>query len=1221
MNQAINNPFDDATATVDKQHTDTEQSMAQSDALSCQLAPDHEEITLDTKYTSRSGRVFMNGTQALVRLPLIQKLRDEQDGLNTAGFISGYRGSPLGNVDLALWSAKKHLEAHDIVFQPGLNEDLAATSVWGTQQLNLFPEATREGVFAMWYGKGPGLDRSMDVFKHANNAGTGKHGGVLLIAGDDHGAKSSTVAYQSEHILQAAGIPVLYPSSVQEYLDFGIHGWAMSRYSGLWVSMKCVTDVVESSASVDIDVNRVQPIYPEDFELPADGLNIRWPDTPLAQEERLNNYRWYAALAYVRANKIDRIVFDSPNAKFGIMTAGKAYLDVRQALIDLGLDEKNCTTLGIRLYKVGCVWPLEAQGAREFATGLDEILVVEEKRQIMEYAIKEELYNWRDDVRPEVYGKYDAKEDGGGEWSVPRGPWLLPPNAELSPAIIAKAIAQRLLKRDIPAEIRATIEARIAIIRAKEKDASRISVVSERKPWFCSGCPHNTSTRVPEGSRAVAGIGCHYMTIWMDRNTETFTQMGGEGVTWLGQQHFTNTKHIFANLGDGTYFHSGILAIRAAIAAKANITYRILYNDAVAMTGGQPVDGTLTVPMINASLVAEGVKKVVIVTDEPEKYKGVSLVNNPEIRHRDDYDAVMDEMRKTPGTTIIIYDQTCATEKRRRRKRGTYPDPARRVFINDEVCEGCGDCSEKSHCLSVEPYETPLGTKRQINQSSCNKDFSCLKGFCPSFVTAEGAQMLKPKVEGTNLPALDKNLPAPQLPEISRAYNILVPGVGGTGVVTVGAILGMAAHLECKGVHVLDITGLAQKGGAVISHVQIGKQPTDLYATRIGIGEADVILGCDSLVAASKEITSKAQKGRTWGAINQAKTPTAEIIANRKWRYPTKITEHDIQDVLGEENVLFFDANRKALKLLGDTIYANPLLMGFAWQHGKIPLHYESIMRAFELNNVSVEKNKEAFNWGRHLAVHGPDSIDTEPVHGLMTNDEDRDSTTKPVQFVESLDALIERLSKRLVEYQNQAYADRFKQTVASVRAVEQRVAGNHARRLTQTVARNLHKLMAYKDEYEVARLYLRPEFFDRLRRQFEGEPGKDYQLYVHLSPPSLKLKDGEGAPRKKKFGPYIFTLFKLLSKMKFLRGTAFDPFGRHPDRVLERRLITEYLETIEQIIVSLNDNNYDIALELANYPDDIRGYGYIKEKSVEAIEQKREKLLKQLISNTNLAA
>ena len=1215
MNKAINNPFDNTTSTVGKQS-----GADISTSKTTNLAPGHEDISLDTKYTARSGRVFMNGTQALVRLPLIQKLRDEQNGLNTAGFISGYRGSPLGNVDLALWNAQKHLEKHDIVFQPGLNEDLAATSVWGSQQLNLFPEATREGVFSMWYGKGPGLDRSMDVFKHANNAGSAKYGGVLLIAGDDHGAKSSTVAYQSEHILQAAGIPVLYPSTVQEYLDFGIHGWAMSRYSGLWVSMKCVTDVVESSASVDVDINRVQIQYPEDFKLPDDGLNIRWPDTPLAQEERLNNYRWYAALAYVRANKIDRIVIDSPNAKFGIMTAGKAYLDVRQALIDLGLTKETSATLGIRLYKVGCVWPLEAQGAREFAEGLDEILVVEEKRQIMEYALKEELYNWRDDVRPEVYGKYDAKEDGGGEWSVPRGPWLLPPNAELSPSIIAKAIAQRLLKRDLPADIRATIETRLAIIRAKEKDSQRISVVTERKPWFCSGCPHNTSTRVPEGSRAVAGIGCHYMTIWMDRNTETFTQMGGEGVTWIGQQHFTNTKHIFANLGDGTYFHSGILAIRAAIAAKANITYRILFNDAVAMTGGQPVDGTLTVPAINATLIAEGVKKIVIVSDEPEKYKGVSLVNNPEIHHRDNYDAVMEELRNTEGTTIIIYDQTCATEKRRRRKRGTYPDPQRRVFINDEVCEGCGDCSEKSHCLSVEPYETPLGTKRQINQSSCNKDFSCVKGFCPSFVTAEGAEMIKPKIDGANIPVLDSNMPKPQLPTINRAYNILVPGVGGTGVVTVGAILGMAAHLESKGVHVLDITGLAQKGGAVISHIQIGYQPSDLYATRIGIGEADLILGCDSLVAASKEITSKAQKGRTWGAINQAKVPTAEIIANRKWRYPSKITEYDIRDVLGEENVSFFDANRKALKLLGDTIFANPLLMGYAWQLGKIPLQYESLMRAFELNNVAIEKNKEAFEWGRHLAIHGPDSVNTDPVSKITIDDDDA-ATTKPIAMVESLDALIERLSNRLIDYQNAKYAEQFKQVVASVREVEHHIAGSHARRLTQTVARNLHKLMAYKDEYEVARLYLRKEFFDRLRRQFEGEPGKDYQLYVHLSPPSLKMKDSDGTPRKKKYGPRIFTLFKILTKLKFLRGTAFDPFGRHPDRVLERQLIVEYLDTLEQIKSSLNDHNYDIALELANYPDDIRGYGPVKEKSLEAATQKKEKLLKQLISNTNLAA
>lgn len=1161
-----------------------------------------QSTTLDSKYTTQSGRVYLNGTQALVKLLLLQRLRDEAAGLNTAGFVSGYRGSPLGGLDLALWDAQKHLDKHDIVFQPGLNEDLAATSVWGTQQLDLFSDATHDGVFAMWYGKGPGLDRSMDVFKHANNAGTAKKGGVLVIAGDDHGAKSSSVAFQSEHVLQAAGIPVLYPSSLQEYLDLGIHGWAMSRYAGLWVSLKCVTDLVESSASVEVDVDRVKINYPEDFALPEDGLSIRLPDAPLAQEERLNNYRWYAALAYVRANKLDRIVIDSPNAKFGIMTAGKAYLDVRQALIDLGLSDDICATLGIRLYKVACIWPLEAQGAREFASGLDDILVVEEKRQVMEYALKEELYNWRDDVRPDVYGKFDSKRHGGGEWSIPRAPWLLPPNGELSPAIIAKAIAQRLLSRDLPESLRASILERLAIIHAKEKEARRTPLVAERKPWFCSGCPHNNSTRVPEGSRAVAGIGCHYMALWMDRQTETFTQMGGEGVPWIGQQHFSRTQHIYANLGDGTYFHSGILAIRAAIAAKANITYRILFNDAVAMTGGQAVDGTLTVPQINASLVAEGVKQVIIVTDELEKYQGLSLVNNPRIEHRDNYEAVMQELRAVEGVTAIIYDQTCATEKRRRRKRGTYPEAHGRVFIHPEVCENCGDCTAQSNCLSIEPFDTPLGAKRQINQSNCNQDFSCQKGFCPSFITAEGAQMREPQTSDLDVVALNGELPYPSQPTIHRAYNILVPGVGGTGVITIGAIIGMAAHLEGKGVQVLDVTGLAQKGGAVISHVQLSHSPDELYATRIGIGEADLILGCDALVTASKEITSKTQKGRTWAVVNQGKTPTADMFADRKWRYPVEGTKEKLTELLGADQSVFFDANRKALELLGDTIFANALLMGFAWQEGKIPLQYDNLMRAFELNAVAVDKNKAAFEWGRYLAVHGHESVGSVPAAQAFLN--------------ESVDALIERLRAQLVEYQNERYANQFLEHIQRFKsAVTEKLSTQHSLQLSRVVARNLHKLMAYKDEYEVARLYLQEAFYDRLRRQFKGEPGKDYQIYVHLSPPSLHSNANGTVPRKRKYGPWIFSLFKILKTFKFLRGTAWDPFARHPDRVLERSLITEYQSTMEAIMTHVNEENVPIAMDLANYPDDIRGYGHIKEQGNHIAQQKRNNLLKELIA------
>ncbi|MDS1142467.1 indolepyruvate ferredoxin oxidoreductase family protein [Pusillimonas sp. SM2304] len=1157
-------------------------------------------VSLDDKYTLERGRAYMSGTQALVRLPMLQKARDQRAGLNTAGFISGYRGSPLGALDQALWKAKQHLKDHDIVFQPGLNEDLAATSVWGTQQVTLYPDATRDGVFAMWYGKGPGVDRSMDVFKHANSAGTARHGGVLVLAGDDHGAKSSTVAHQSEHDLLAAGIPVLYPANVQEYLDFGLHGWAMSRYSGLWVAMKCVTEVVESTASIDIDPDRSRIIIPDDFTLPPDGLSIRWPDPPLAQEARLIDYKWYAALAYTRANKLNRIVMDSPRPRFGIMTAGKAYLDTRQALADLGLDEAACAQLGIRLMKVGCVWPLNAQDAREFATGLEEILVVEEKRQILEYALKEELYNWRDDVRPKVYGKFDEKDNAGGEWSVPRGQWLLPARAELSPALIARAIARRLEKTDLPPELRARIAARIAMIDAKDRELEKPLSATDRKPWFCSGCPHNTSTQVPEGSRALAGIGCHYMTIWMDRNTETFSHMGGEGAAWIGQQPFTTEKHVFANLGDGTYFHSGILAIRAAIAANANITYKILYNDAVAMTGGQPVDGVLKVTDVIAQVHAEGARKTVVVTDEPDKYKGVALAGNPPVYHRDELDRVQRELRDTQGTTVLIYDQTCATEKRRRRKRGAYPDPARRIFINDAVCEGCGDCSVKSNCLSVEPLSTPRGIKRHINQSSCNKDFSCINGFCPSFITAEGAQVKKPRPPQSD-PAGpgNANLPLPALPAIAGTYGILITGIGGTGVVTIGALLGMAAHLEHKGVTVLDMAGLAQKGGAVLSHVQIAADPSGLHATRIATGEADLIIGCDAIVTTSAEVLSKAQKDLTRAAVNRAQVPTADFVKDARWRYPDAAIEGELTASIGS-GCEFLDANTLAVALMGDAIYANPLLLGYAWQKGWIPLSYESVVRAIELNGVMVEKNQSAFEWGRAAAHHGPQAITPR-------------SAGMPAQIVslpEPLDKIIERNAQWLTDYQDASYADQYQEAVARIREAEASLPTSRGLRLTRAVATHLAKLMAYKDEYEVARLYADPAFTDKLRAQFEGEPGKDYTLHFHLAPPLLARKNAKGELVKKKYGPWVMSVFKLLARMKGVRGTPFDLFGKTQERRQERALRDEYFDLLDEFARGLTDQNLPAAIELANLPDDIRGFGHIKERNLAQAASRRAQLL-----------
>jgi indolepyruvate ferredoxin oxidoreductase len=1052
-------------------------------------------VTLDDKYTLERGRAYMSGIQALVRLPMLQQERDKAAGLNTAGFISGYRGSPLGGLDLSLWKAKQHLAGHQIVFQPGVNEDLAATAVWGSQQVNLYPSAKYDGVFSMWYGKGPGVDRTGDVFKHANSAGSSPHGGVLVLAGDDHAAKSSTLAHQSEHIFKACGIPVLFPSNVQEYLDFGLHGWAMSRYSGLWVALKCVTDVVESSASVDIDPHRTQIVLPTDFAMPEGGLNIRWPDPPLVQEARLLDYKWYAALAYVRANKLDRIEIDSPHARFGIMTGGKAYLDVRQALTDLGLDDETCSRIGIRLYKVGCVWPLEAQGAHAFASGLEEILVVEEKRQILEYAIKEELYNWPDAQRPRVFGKFDEKDGAGGEWSVPMGNWLLPAHYELSPAIIAKAIATRLDKFDLPSDVRARIAARIAVIEAKERALAKPRVEAERKPWFCSGCPHNTSTNVPEGSRAMAGIGCHYMTVWMDRSTSTFSQMGGEGVAWVGQAPFTNDKHVFANLGDGTYFHSGLLAIRAAIASKANITYKILYNDAVAMTGGQPVDGVLTVPQITHQLAAEGATKIVIVTDEPEKYEGAKqqLAPGITIHHRDQLDEVQRELREIAGTSILIYDQTCATEKRRRRKRGTYPDPAKRVVINEAVCEGCGDCSVKSNCLSVEPLETEYGTKRQINQSTCNKDYSCLNGFCPSFVSVEGGQLRKPKAaSGLGSDAMPP-VPEPDVPSIEKPYGVLVTGVGGTGVVTIGALLGMAAHLENKGVTVLDVTGLAQKGGAVMSHVQIANHPADIHATRIAMGEASLVIGCDAIVTASDECMSRMQVGQTRVVLNSAATPTAEFIKNPNWRFPGSSTDADVRAAAGDEGVDSVDANHFAVALLGDAIYTNPFVLGYAWQRGWVPLTYPSLKRAIELNAVQVEKNLAAFEWGRR-AAHDLAAVRKLAQSAGRTGDAGSGASGEhatggkiiTLHTPKALDTLIDKRAVYLAAYQNDAYAARYRKIVADVRAAESSLdTGDGQFPLTEAVAKNLHKLMAYKDEYEVARLYADPAFIEKVKGSF----------------------------------------------------------------------------------------------------------------------------------------
>jgi indolepyruvate ferredoxin oxidoreductase len=1193
--------------------------------------PDHilkalQTVTLDDKYALDYGHAFMSGVQALVKLPMLQRVRDQRVGKNTAGFISGYRGSPLGTYDQSLQKAEKFLKAHHVVFQPGVNEELAATALWGTQQLGFAPQGSNkyDGVFGIWYGKGPGVDRCSDVFKHANMAGTTPWGGVIAVAGDDHISKSSTAAHQSDHIFKACGTPVFFPANVQEILDLGIHAFAMSRFAGVWSGMKTIQEIVESSATAMIDPDRVQIQIPTDFVMPPGGVHIRWPDAALEQEARLFDYKWYAALAYIRANRLNYNVIEGPNDRLGLIASGKAYNDTRQALLDLGLDDATCRRVGIRLHKVGVVWPLEAQLTREFATGLQEILVVEEKRQVIEYQLKEGLYNWRSDVRPRVLGKYnemDVDEHGfgsGGEWGMPNpsANALLRANADLSPAIIARAIAQRLKRLGVDADTEARLDTQLAILAAKESAMQAHEVrkaqaeikTGDRQPWFCSGCPHNTSTKVPEGSRAMAGIGCHFMTVWMDRATVGFTQMGGEGVPWVGQQPFSNEQHVFANLGDGTYFHSGLLAVRQSIAAGVNITYKILYNDAVAMTGGQQVgerpEGH-SVVQIAQSMRAEGAVEIVVVTDEPEKYAGVELAQGVTVHHRDELERIQKQFREIKGTTVIIYDQTCATEKRRRRKRGTLVDPAKRVVINELVCEGCGDCSVQSNCVSVEPLETEFGRKRQINQSTCNKDFSCVKGFCPSFVTVEGGKLRK-KAKGGGTAAGDASaLPAPVLPVLGdNAWGIIVAGVGGTGVITIGQLLGVAAHLEGKGIVTQDAGGLAQKGGATWSHVMIAASQDDIRTTRVSMAGADLVIGCDPIVVAGKETALRMRQGRTHVALNSHGTPTAAFVSNPNWTNPAQQCLDDIAQMVGADGVGAFDADAMAVQLLGDSIFTNPIMLGYAWQKGWIPLELESLSRAIELNAVAVEANKTAFAWGRKAALDWP------AVQKLL-------NPGQVVQFSlpvkESLDAMVAKRVDYLTGYQNAAYADSYAGFVEAVRRAEQGLAPAadgkpSALPLTQAVARYLFKLMAYKDEYEVARLHTDGAFLSKVAAQFEG----DVKLHYHLAPPLWAKHNDKGELQKQAFGPWVQTAFRLLAPLKVLRGSALDVFGYTAERREERALITEYRAALEAMLPLLNSTNRDAALAFAKLPEQIRGFGHVKARHLKAARQQWGSLLEQ---------
>jgi indolepyruvate ferredoxin oxidoreductase len=1137
------------------------------------------QVTLDDKYTLERGRVYLTGTQALVRLPLMQKARDQRAGQRTAGFISGYRGSPLGGYDTALHGAKTLLQAGDIVFQPGLNEDLAATSVWGSQQLNMFDGARVDGVFGIWYGKGPGVDRSVDVFKHANAAGSSRLGGVLALMGDDHGCHSSTLPHQSEQVAVAAMMPILSPASLQDYLDLGLMGFALSRYAGLWVAIKAVSQTIETSASVDVDPDRVRIVTPADFAMPEGGLNIRRPDPSLDQERRLHGPKMAAVAAFARANRLDATVLGGKAARLGIVASGKAFLDVMEALKQIGLDGEAAERLGLRVYKLGLVWPVEAQGVTEFAQGLEEILVVEEKRGFIEDQIARILYN-APGARPRVVGKQDIE-----------GAVLLPSNGEINPVLVAQVIATRLLAI---AGSDAVLEQRLQRLNALADRTSSVTALVTRPPFFCSGCPHNTSTRVPEGSRALAGIGCHGMTVFMpERNTHVWSHMGGEGAGWIGQAPFTDQKHIFQNLGDGTYSHSGLLAIRAASAAKVNITYKILYNDAVAMTGGQTVEGSLSVAQVTRQVAAEGARAIAIVSDHPENYDAATdLAAGVTIDHRDRLDEVQRRLRDTPGLTVLIYDQTCAAEKRRRRKRNTYPDPPMRVFINEAVCEGCGDCSTQSNCVSVQPVETDLGRKRRIDQSACNKDFSCLKGFCPSFVTVLDGNLRKARPLAAGAAADMGDVVLPARPVIDGSYDILITGIGGTGVITIGALLGMAAHLEGMGCTVLDSAGMAQKNGAVMSHVRIANDPKDLSASRIVAGSARLVIGCDMVVASSPDAIAATEPGSTRAVINGTVTPTAEFVTNNDMDLREGAMRKRIADAAGAASVDFIDASGMATALLGDAIAVNLFMLGYCFQKGLIPLSLDALRRAVELNGVSVKQSLATFDWGRRAAA------DWNSVMEIA-----RPALRETKALPDDLASLVRRRAADLENYQNAAYAARYRSLVTEVIAAE----GPGSDRLARTVAQNFYKLMAYKDEYEVARLFTDGRFEAQLSRQFEG----DFKLRFNLAPPLLAGRDAAtGHLNKRTYGAWMLGVFRLLARLKFVRGTPFDIFGYTAERRTERGLIGEYETTIRTLLPELTAQNRAVAVDIAALPEKIRGYGHIKEASLARAKAERSALL-----------
>ena len=1146
-----------------------------------------KNISLDDKYDLEKDKVFLSGTQAVVRLVLTQKQRDRNTGLNTAGYVTGYRGSPIGGLDHAMWRSEKQLKENDIVFSPGLNEDLAATALWGTQQAEMRGEGKYDGVFGVWYAKGPGVDRSGDVFRHANLAGTSINGGVIALMGDDHTCESSTTAHQSEfHFLDVA-IPVLNPAGVQEIIDYGIYGYALSRYAGTWVGLKCVKDNIEATEVVDGTVDRIKIVTPKDFKLPKGGLSIRPNDHPLVQEARLHDYKRDAILAFVKANKINKIITSGGKApKVGVITTGKSYLDVRLAMDDLGIDEVRANNIGMRLFKIGCVYPIAKEELKAFAKGLDMIIVVEEKRSLIEVQVREELYGTAN--QPICVGKKDEK-----------GNWLFPIKGALDSNNIAVAIGERLLKFKQDKKLKE----RVAHLRAAQTNLAKTKSVAERIPYFCAGCPHSTSTNIPEGARAYAGIGCHYMAQWMDRGTEGYTQMGGEGANWIGERHFSTRKHVFQNLGDGTYNHSGIQAIRAAVAVNASMTYKILFNDAVAMTGGQPNEGGLSVAQIANEVAAAGVNRLVVVTDEPEKYpSNAKWPVGTTVHHRSELIPVQEDLAKVSGVSVMIYDQTCATEKRRRRKRGTFPDPDKRVVINELVCEGCGDCGVKSNCVAVGAVDTEFGRKRQIEQSSCNKDFSCINGFCPSFVTVHGAKIKQGKGAVVSKSSVD--VPMPEIAEIDGTYGAIITGVGGTGVVTIGAIIGMAAHLEGKGCGIIDMAGLAQKGGAVASHVRIARTPEDIKAIRIAASGADLILGCDMVTAASAKVLSSIEKDKTIVVVNSHEKLSGEFTHNVDFSFPTQKIIQTITNRTGKDHVSVVEAQKLATALLGDAIGTNMFMLGFAWQNGGLPLSHDALTKAIEMNGVAVDMNLAAFEWGR-LAAHD--------IAALPASEKGRGEMLDHRRISENLDEIVDRRKTWLTQYQGKSLTKKFGALVDRVKAAEAGLDGKGSE-LSEAVARNLYKLMAIKDEYEVGRLFADGAFEEQLKSQFESWD----RLEFHLAPPISAKRDGKGNLVKKSYGAGMMRGFGWLSKLRWLRGTPLDPFGYSQERKKERGLLVDYTATVDEIVENLNSENYKSAVALASYPREIRGFGHIKEVAMEKVDHQRRELRASFINQGN---